>query len=164
MTNDADAVAFDDQVALALAALTLRDDVAPPPHVKHQLLAQIQMPPAVPRGFSFRFVQDDDWLPHPVPGIRMKVLAVNRSEGYASLLLDVAPGTTFPAHHHGGPEDCYVISGSLFTCGRRLVAGDFVHADGDTDHGELFTEEGCRVLLVVPPEEHLPEYPERHPR
>jgi hypothetical protein len=40
--------------------------------------------------------------------------------------------------------------------GRRLVAGDFHHAEGGSDHGELFTEEGCRVLLVVPPEDYLP--------
>jgi anti-sigma factor ChrR (cupin superfamily) len=133
------------------------DDVVPPPHVRERLIAQVQRPASVPRGFSFRFEEDGDWLPHPVTGIRMKVLAVNRLAGYATLLLDVSPGTRFPAHHHGGPEECYVISGSLFTCGRRLTAGDFVHADAGTDHGELFTEEGCRVLLIVPPEEHLPD-------
>jgi hypothetical protein len=32
---------------------------------------------AVPPGFSFRLDSEDDWLPHPVPGIRMKVLAMN---------------------------------------------------------------------------------------
>jgi anti-sigma factor ChrR (cupin superfamily) len=95
-------------------------------------------------------------MPHPVPGIKMKVLALNKQRGYATLLLDVEPGTRFPSHHHGGAEECYVVSGSLFTCGRRLGPGDFVHADADTDHGELWTEEGCQVILVVPPEEHLP--------
>jgi anti-sigma factor ChrR (cupin superfamily) len=87
----------------------------------------------------------------------MKVLALNKARGYATLLLDVQPGTRFPQHHHGGAEECYVVSGSLFTCGRRLGPGDFVHADADTNHGELWTEEGCQVILVVPPEEHLPE-------
>ena len=81
-------------------------------------------------------------MPHPVPGIRMKVLALNKQRGYATLLLDVEPGTRFPAHHHGGAEECYVVSGSLFTCGRRLGPGDFVHADADTDHGELWTRRG----------------------
>ena len=33
-------------------------------------------------------------------------LALNRESGYATLLLDVAPGTRFPAHHHGGAEEC----------------------------------------------------------
>src|SRR5262249_3992219 len=110
----------------------------------------------VASGFSFASVNDDRWLPHPIAGIRMKILAINKERRYATLLLDVAPGTRFPAHHHGGAEECYVVSGSLYTCGRPLHAGDFVHADADTDHGELWTEEGCRVILVVPPEEHLP--------
>ena len=87
----------------------------------------------------------------------MKVLALNRAGGYATLLLDVAPGARFPAHSHFGPEECYVISGSLYTCDRCLTAGDFIHADGGTEHGELWTDEGCRVLLVVPPEDYMPD-------
>src|SRR5258705_10889203 len=31
-----------------------------------------------------------------------------------------------------------------------MTAGDFLHADVDTDHGDLWTDEGPRVLLVVP--------------
>jgi hypothetical protein len=30
-----------------------------------------------------------------------------------------------------------------------------IHADGDTDHSELWTEEGAQVLLVVPPEDYM---------
>ena len=40
---------------------------------------------------------------------------MNRDSGYATLLLDVAPGTRFPAHHHGGAEECYVVSGAVYT-------------------------------------------------
>ena len=86
----------------------------------------------------------------------MRVLALNRNRGYATLLLDVAPGTRFPPHHHGGAEECYVVSGAVYTCGRRLGPGDFLHADAGTDHGELWTDEGAQVLLVVPPEDDLP--------
>jgi anti-sigma factor ChrR (cupin superfamily) len=148
-----DVVEFDEIVALALAVAS--GDAAPRPEVKDRLIAALVEPPA-PRGFSFRFERDAEWLPHPVPGIRMQVLALNRAAGYAVLLLDVAPGTRFPAHHHAGAEECYVVSGSVFTCGRRMTAGDFLHADAETDHGELSTEEGCRVLLVVPPDDDLP--------
>ena len=66
------------------------------------------------------------------------------------------PGARFPAHHHGGDEECYVLSGSLYACGRKIGPGDFHHADGGSDHGELWTDEGCQVLLVVPPEDYLP--------
>jgi anti-sigma factor ChrR (cupin superfamily) len=148
-----DSVDFDDIVALALAESASGPE--PSPHVRDRLLTGVAAG-RTPAGFSFVLASDDQWLPHPVPGIRMKILSVNRRRRYATLLLDVAPGTRFPAHHHGGAEECYVVSGSLFTCGRRLVAGDFVHADAGSDHGELWTEEGCQVILVVPPEEHLP--------
>jgi quercetin dioxygenase-like cupin family protein len=110
---------------------------------------------AAPAGFSLRLDRENDWVPHPVPGIRMKVLSVNRGTGYATLLLDVAPGTRFPAHHHDGDEECYVIAGSIHTLGRRLGPGDFLHADAGTDHAELWTDEGARVLLVVPADESM---------
>jgi quercetin dioxygenase-like cupin family protein len=165
MSDDSrsDVIEFDPLVSLALASVAA-DGGAPRPEVKRRLMDALAAPPIpegfsspVPDGFSFRFAAEADWLPHPVPGIRMKVLALNREAGLATLLLDVAPGTRFPAHHHHAAEECYVVSGSLYTCNRRLTAGDFVHADADTDHGELWTDEGCRVLLVVPPEDHLPE-------
>ena len=72
------------------------------------------------------------------------------------LLLEAAPGTRFPAHHHGGAEECYVLSGSVQTCNRRMRAGDFLHAAAGTDHEELWTDEGARVLLVVSAEDYLP--------
>ena len=148
-----DVVEFDELVALALAELAVGP--APRPVVKIQLMARIGDSASAPAGFSLRFALDDDWLPHPVPGIRMKVLSINPRNGYATLLLDVQPGTRFPAHHHSGDEECYVISGSVFTLGRRLGPGDLVHADAGTEHGELWTDEGARVLLVVPPEDYM---------
>jgi hypothetical protein len=30
-----------------------------------------------------------------------------------------------------------------------------VHADAGTDHGELYTDDGCQVLLVVEPEDYM---------
>jgi quercetin dioxygenase-like cupin family protein len=145
---NADDVEFDEPVALALAQLA--GGSAPRPIVKARLMARITELAPAPSGFTFRMAADDQWQPHPVPGIRMKVLSVNRKSGYTTLLLDVKPGTRFPAHHHDGDEECYVISGSVNTLGRRLGPGDFLHADAGTDHAELWTDEGARVLLVVP--------------
>lgn len=153
MTEDADIVEFDAIVALALASTT--SGAVPRPDVRQHLMRRVAASPE-PDGFAFHQASDDRWLPYPVPGIRMKVLALNKARGYVTLLLDVPPGTRFPSHHHGGAEECYVVSGSIVTCGRRLGPGDFVHADAGTDHGELWTDEGARVILVVPPEEHLP--------
>jgi anti-sigma factor ChrR (cupin superfamily) len=162
MTEDADIVEFAAVVALGLAATARGPE--PRPAVRQQLMARLAASPD-PDGFVFHLAASDRWLPHPVPGIRMKVLALNEKRGYATLLLDVAPGTRFPSHHHGGAEECFVVSGSIYTCGRRLGPGDFVHADAGTDHGELWTEEGAQVILIVPPEEHLPSpsFPVRAP-
>jgi anti-sigma factor ChrR (cupin superfamily) len=144
----------EEDVIVALAVSVMGP--APAASVRSRLMSRLHAAGTAPSGFAFSYARDDSWRPHLVPGIRMKVLAVNRERGYATLLLDVAPGTRFPAHHHGGAEECYVVSGSLYTCGRRLEAGDFVHADANSDHDELWTDEGCRVILVVPPDEHLP--------
>jgi anti-sigma factor ChrR (cupin superfamily) len=147
-------IEFDD---LELALAQSVPEAEPGAHVKERLLAAIRREPSpLPPGFSFILDSQAGWLPHPVPGIRMKILALNKERGYATLLLDVAPGTRFPAHHHSGAEECYVISGTLTACGRTIGAGDFHHADGDTDHGELSTETGCRVLLVVAPDDYVP--------
>jgi len=151
-------VEFDETTALALARAADTGE-SPRPHVLQRLMARVAETAAPPSGFSFRLDSEADWQPHPVPGIRMKVLSMNERRGYATLLLDVAPGTRFPAHHHGGDEECYVISGSLVACGRRIGPGDFHHADAGSDHGELWTDEGCRVLLVVAPEDYLPPAP-----
>jgi anti-sigma factor ChrR (cupin superfamily) len=130
---------------------------SPGPHVKERLMAAIRAEgSALPAGFCFKLEADEDWQPHPVPGIRMRLLALNLDRGYATVLLDVAPGTRFPPHHHSGAEECYVVSGSLTSCGRTIGAGDFLHADGNTDHGELYSETGCRVILVVPPDDYMP--------
>jgi len=156
MTDDPnDSIEFDEVTLLALAR-AVDTGAAPDAGVKERLLARIASVSApLPAGFSI-VASADGWVPHPVPGIRMKVLSLDRARNYATLLLDVAPGARFPPHHHDAPEECYVISGSLHACGRRLVAGDFIHADDHTDHDELWTEEGCRVLLVVQPEDYFP--------
>lgn len=150
-----DDVEFDDALAVTLARSA--DSGAPPPEVRTRLMARVRQGD-LPAAFSFRLASDDDWLPHPVPGIRMKVLAMDRKRGIATLLLDVAPGAVFPAHHHGSDEECYVVSGTLIACGRSIGPGDFHHADGGSDHGELRTDTGCRVLLVVEPEDYMPGY------
>ena len=154
MSDERETGEFDDLLLVALAKAVT--PVEPRPAVRQQILSTIaRADGSTPRGFAFRFDADQDWQPHPVPGIKMKVLSLNGKAGYATLLLDVAPDTHFPPHEHHAAEECYVVSGSLFTCGRKFVAGEFIHADAETEHGELYTEEGCRVLLVVEPEDYM---------
>lgn len=72
-----------------------------------------------------------------------------------TLLIKGEPGARYPAHRHSGPEECYVISGSLYVEGQLLRAGDFHHAEGGSEHGELWTDEGAVVLLVAAASDYL---------
>ena len=70
MTNDpVDAVEFDELIALALARAADAGE-SPRPDVRQRVLSRIGETVApVPPGFSFRLADDEDWQPHPVPGI-----------------------------------------------------------------------------------------------
>ena len=49
-----------------------------------------------------------------------------------------------------------MISGSVIIDGRVLRAGDFHHADEDSDHGEITTTEGAEVLIIGATDDYLP--------
>ena len=107
-------------------------------------------------GEALHFIdRDEGWQPHPIPGITVKVLSVDDRSGVATLLVKAAPRTTYPAHHHSGPEGCYVIEGEVLVAGRRIGAGDFHLADRDSDHDPLYTETGATVLLVCAAADYL---------
>lgn len=117
---------------------------APPPGARERLMKRVEGS----RLYSV-LAGEGSWLPGPVPGTRIKLLSLDRRRDSATLLMQVDPGARYPAHHHTGGEDCYVISGEIIVAGRRLHAGDFHRAEPDSDHGELASATGAEVLLVV---------------
>jgi anti-sigma factor ChrR (cupin superfamily) len=124
---------------------------APSPDVRAALLAKI----AVPSNHTVT-AGDGEWVQTPVPGVRMKILAIDRARDRVTMLLRGEPGARYPPHRHTGPEECYVIRGSVFVEGRLLRAGDFHYAEGESDHGELHTDEGVEVLLAAAASDYLP--------
>jgi anti-sigma factor ChrR (cupin superfamily) len=122
----------------------------PSPAVRDALLARI----ATPSNHTIAST-DGAWVETPIPGVRMKILAIDRGRDRVTMLIKGEPGARYPAHRHSGPEECYVIRGSLVVEGRVLRAGDFHHAEGDSDHGELSTDEGVEVLLVASASDYL---------
>jgi anti-sigma factor ChrR (cupin superfamily) len=124
---------------------------APPPHVRAALLATI----ALPSNHTVN-ASENEWVQTAVRGVRVKILAIDRARDRVTMLLRGEPGATYPAHRHTGPEECYVIRGSLTVEGRLLRAGDFHHAEGASHHGEIHTDEGVEVLLVAAARDYLP--------
>jgi anti-sigma factor ChrR (cupin superfamily) len=90
-----------------------------------------------------------------VPGVTVKPLSIDVKRDTATILMMFEPGSRVPAHHHAGAEDTFVISGSCRLGERYLLKGDFHHADAGSSHGEIVSDEGCVLLLVVDREDYL---------
>jgi anti-sigma factor ChrR (cupin superfamily) len=123
----------------------------PSPSIRAALLAKISSPP------NYTVTVDAGaWIDPGLPGVRIKVLALDRERDRVIMLLRAEAGARQPAHHHSAPEECYVIRGSVVIEGRVLRAGDFHHAEPGSDHGEISTTEGAEVLLVASASDYLP--------
>ena len=122
----------------------------PTSRVRDALLARV----AAPANHTIT-ATNGAWVETEVPGVRRKILAIDRARDRVTMLIKGEPGARYPAHRHSGPEECYVISGSLNIEGRVLRAGDFHHAESDSDHGEAWTDDGMEVLLVAAASDYL---------
>jgi anti-sigma factor ChrR (cupin superfamily) len=129
---------------LAAAVAADRADAPPPAGSLERLMQRIE----AAQVYSV-LAHEGEWRPGPVPGTTVKILSLDRAKDLATLLMRVAPGARYPAHHHTSAEDCYVISGEIIIQGRRLHAGDFHRAEGGSEHAPLSSERGAEVLLVV---------------
>ena len=135
----------------ATAVAESAPELEPPPHVRERVLAAARTPSRYTVWGA-----DGGWSETGLPGIRAKVLAVDKPRSLATLLIRAEPGAVYPSHRHHGPEECYVVRGSIMVDGRVLRAGDFHHADENSDHGEITTTEGAEILVVGAIEDYLP--------
>jgi len=147
-----------DLLALASPAMT------PPPALKQKVLDRIDALVAAPSKPSaaalagLRFVAEaekQDWKALPIRGAYVKLLSLEKERGYAVLLGKLDPGVHYPAHVNAGPEDFFILTGDLVVGDRKLLAGDFHHADGGSQHEENYSVEGCTVLAVLTTEDPL---------
>jgi len=136
----------------------------PPPQVKAIIFERIAAaghPPlpslatAMP-GLRFQeAASESGWKALPLPGAFLKLLSFEPERGYAVLLGKIEAGVRYPAHVNAGPEDFYILSGDLVVGNRRLVAGDFHHADKGSQHEVNYSEHGCTLLAVLTTDDPL---------
>lgn len=122
----------------------------PPPHLRERVLA------AAREAANYTVRASESWDASGVPGIAAKVLTIDSERGVVTLLLKGERGATYPAHTHSGPEQCYVIRGTIAIGSLVLHAGDFHHAETDSDHDEITVLEPAEVLLVAAMADYLP--------
>ena len=137
---------------------------SPPPQLKAKVLQRLvsakesSLPPitAAISGLSFQeAATESGWKELPVRGAYIKLLSLERERGYAVLLGKIEAGVRYPAHINAGPEDFYILTGDLVVGNRRLVAGDFHHADKGSQHEVNYSETGCTLLAVLTTDDPL---------
>jgi RNA polymerase sigma factor (sigma-70 family) len=89
------------------------------------------------------------------PGIECKLLATDTERRWVSMQVRLAPGASYPAHTHAGPEELHLLDGELWIDGRKLVPGDYNYgAPGEGDES-VYSETGCTCILVTSIEDVL---------
>jgi len=88
-----------------------------------------------------------EWHELGATGVRVKPLFVDPIDRMVTMLVRMDPGTHYPAHRHGGGEECYVIAGDLSVGERRLGAGDYQFSPDGSVHPIQATEGGCLLLI-----------------
>ena len=87
--------------------------------------------------------------PTAIAGIAVRRLFVDEGADRVTMLVRMQPGTAYPAHRHGGAEECYVLAGDL-SIGEELQlrSGDYQRMDEGTVHPVQSTRSGCLLLIA----------------
>lgn len=90
---------------------------------------------------------DQGWYPW-LPGIEAKILY---NDGHRmSWLAKFQPGARMAAHDHEGDEESLVVEGACYVGKTLLKQGDFQLARHRSRHAEIFSPEGCVLLMRTP--------------
>ena len=88
------------------------------------------------------------WETTAVAGIEARKLFVDEKNDRVTMLVRMAPGSAYPSHTHGGPEECFVLQGDLRTGEVLQHAGEYQRAERGSVHPSQSTEGGCLLLIV----------------
>jgi hypothetical protein len=92
------------------------------------------------------------WRPSTVvEGVDVKDLGA--ANGRVMELVRCRPGTTFPTHHHVGPEFLYLLEGEAIQNGQRLRPGWAGVAAAGTIDADFHSETGCVFLIIYSAED-----------
>jgi anti-sigma factor ChrR (cupin superfamily) len=83
------------------------------------------------------------------PGIKGRLLHVDRAQNRQHLLIRMAPGASYRPHAHDADEQTLVIEGDLSFGDLDLKAGDFHVATLSSSHPPGRTVNGCLVHVIM---------------
>ena len=88
------------------------------------------------------------------PGIKGRVLHVDRVQNRQYLLIRMAPGAFYHPHAHDSDEQSLVLEGDLSFGDLNLKAGDFHVATPSSSHPPGRTVNGCLVHVIMSLDQH----------
>jgi quercetin dioxygenase-like cupin family protein len=97
-----------------------------------------------------RFTQvrrDDGIWVELLPGVALKLLATNASDGTQTSLMKLAPGARVLAHQHPHTEEFFVIDGAIEIGAAQFGAGDYVAYPAGVTHTEMCSPSGGMILI-----------------
>jgi putative transcriptional regulator len=140
---EAEAAAELDEQVFSKLLTQLDAPVAPTP-MPPPPAADIAIP--LPANLRHQRIGARRWL---APGIWIRPVLKDRSEGTRLYLLGAAPGKALPRHGHSGVEMTQVLTGEFHVGGTRYGAGDFLEADDDVEHSLMVgANEECICLIA----------------
>jgi anti-sigma factor ChrR (cupin superfamily) len=142
------ALADADQLEVAALMAEAAPPVTPPPGLKDRLMARVAAYDQVKPIADVRH-NEPVWMPYGGPGVDIKPLFRDEETGRTTVLLRMAPGAHFPAHHHHDVEQCLVVKGDIRFGDLVYEEGDFVVMGKHTDHPEIHSVHGNILLLVA---------------
>lgn len=145
-----------EEAALYREATTLIADslepVEPPADVKGRVLSAVRamqhLDESIPVASRTIRAVEGSWTT-AAPGVRVKKLSFDSTRGALTLLMKMEAGSILPPHDHRGTEESYVVDGRCRIGAVSLSKGDFHQVDAGAHHGNVVTDIGCTLLLVV---------------
>lgn len=95
-----------------------------------------------------RWAEEPAWK-EVAPGISCKLLATDAETGMVSMLVQLQPGVSYPAHSHAGIEELHLLDGELWIEDSLLHPGDYNRGEPGTGDTRVYSETGCTCVLVT---------------
>lgn len=89
------------------------------------------------------------WKQAKFQGVEYMPLTMDLPERMGSMIVRMSPQAAYPRHRHPGPEEIYILKGSLTIGEHTLKSGDYFHTPAGLVH-QMSTVEGCIFFLSIP--------------
>ncbi len=97
------------------------------------------------------------WESSGIPKVTIATLYQDTAKREKTGLLRAEPDMHYPAHHHGGVEEIYMLSGDLTLEGVTYYAGDYIRSAAGSDHAVAYSAGGCTFFFRSSSDDRYPK-------